>query len=49
MRKRLLHALRLGNRLLCSEEGVVAIEFGAVASVLILMAVGATDSIVDER
>ncbi|HEX6120763.1 MAG TPA: TadE/TadG family type IV pilus assembly protein [Dongiaceae bacterium] len=43
MRKRLIHTLRLGKHLLCSEEGVVAIEFGAVASVLILMAVGATD------
>jgi len=43
MRKPLLHVERLAKRLLRCDEGVVAIEFGAVASVLILMAVGATD------
>jgi Flp pilus assembly protein TadG len=33
----------LAKRLLINEEGVVAIEFGAVASLLILMVIGATD------
>ena len=34
---------RFSRRLLANEDGVVAIEFGAVASFLILMLVGATD------
>src|SRR5688572_30306599 len=33
----------LAKRLLVNEEGVVAIEFGVVASFLILMVIGATD------
>jgi Flp pilus assembly protein TadG len=43
MRKPLSHILRLARHLRSSEEGVVAIEFGIVASILILMTVGATD------
>jgi Flp pilus assembly protein TadG len=41
---RLIFALeRFSRRLLANEDGVVAIEFAAVASFLILMVVGATD------
>jgi Flp pilus assembly protein TadG len=43
MRKPISRILRLAERLFSSEEGVVAIEFGIVASMLILMTVGATD------
>jgi Flp pilus assembly protein TadG len=43
MRKSVSHILRLAKRLVSSEEGVVAIEFGIVASILILLTVGATD------
>jgi Flp pilus assembly protein TadG len=42
--QRLIFALkRFSRRLLANEDGVVAIEFGALASFLILMVVGATD------
>ena len=34
---------RFTKRLLANEDGLVAIEFGAVASLLILMLIGATD------
>ena len=43
MPKAISRFLRFAERLVASEEGVVAIEFGIVASVLILMTVGATD------
>jgi Flp pilus assembly protein TadG len=40
---KLIALKRFSKRLLANEDGVVAIEFGAVASFLILMVVGATD------
>ncbi len=43
MRKPRLTVRRLMQRLLTNEEGVVAIEFGVVASFLVLMLIGATD------
>lgn len=41
--QRLIQLERFSRRLLANEDGIVAIEFGAVASFLILMVVGATD------
>jgi|SoiMetStandDraft_5_1073268.scaffolds.fasta_scaffold24364_3 Flp pilus assembly protein TadG len=43
MRKSRLVLQQLAKRLLANEDGVVAIEFGLVASFLILMLIGATD------
>jgi Flp pilus assembly protein TadG len=43
MRKLVATFERLAKRLLINEEGVVAIEFGIIASLLILMLLGATD------
>ena len=43
MRKPVIAFERLAKRLLINEDGVVAIEFGIVASLLILMLIGATD------
>jgi Flp pilus assembly protein TadG len=43
MRNPTLALERLVKHLLVNDEGVVAIEFGVVASVLILMLIGATD------
>jgi Flp pilus assembly protein TadG len=43
MQKARLALRRLAKRLFSSEDGVVAIEFGLVASFLILMLIGATD------
>jgi Flp pilus assembly protein TadG len=40
---RLIALKRFSRRLLANEDGVAAIEFGAVASFLILMLIGATD------
>ena len=40
---RLIALKRFSGRLLANEDGVAAIEFGAVASFLILMVIGATD------
>ena len=40
---RLIALGRFSRRLLANEDGVAAIEFGAVASFLILMLIGATD------
>lgn len=43
MGRRIFALERFSRRLLANEDGIVAIEFGAVASFLILMLVGATD------
>lgn len=43
MRQLILKAERFTKRLLANEDGLVAIEFGAVASFLIVMLIGATD------
>jgi Flp pilus assembly protein TadG len=43
MRKSKLTFRQLARHVFASEEGVVAIEFGVVASFLILMLIGATD------
>ena len=43
MRKLVTGFERLTKRLLVNDEGVVAIEFGVVASFLLLMLIGATD------
>lgn len=43
MRKLVMKFERFTKGLLANEDGVVAIEFGAVASFLILMLIGATD------
>lgn len=43
MRRLVTSFERLAKRLLINEEGVVAIEFGILASLLILMLLGATD------
>jgi Flp pilus assembly protein TadG len=43
MRKLVIAFERASRRLLINEDGVVAIEFGVVASFLILMLIGATD------
>jgi len=43
MRQLITNFERFTRRLLINEDGVVAIEFGAVASLLILMLIGATD------
>jgi Flp pilus assembly protein TadG len=41
--RRMIAFERFSRRLLANEDGVAAIEFGAVASFLILMLIGATD------
>lgn len=43
MRQLIAKAERFTKRLLVNEDGLVAIEFGAVASFLIVMLIGATD------
>jgi Flp pilus assembly protein TadG len=43
MQKARLALRKLAKRLFSNEDGVVAIEFGVVASFLILMLIGATD------
>jgi Flp pilus assembly protein TadG len=43
MRQLVIRFERLAQRLLINEDGVVAIEFGVVASMIILMLIGATD------
>jgi Flp pilus assembly protein TadG len=43
MQRLILDLKSFSKRLLANEDGVIAIEFGAVASLLILMVVGATD------
>jgi Flp pilus assembly protein TadG len=43
MRQLITKFERLSRRLLINEDGVVAIEFGIVASMLVLMLIGATD------